>query len=74
MSLNEWNEKSKKIKIRKVTIVETDDKYLLEELKSYKEIKKDIAKELPYAFEINSKNANKVKRNIEKKNHFCILE
>ncbi|OCA96479.1 helicase-associated domain-containing protein [Clostridium beijerinckii] len=74
MSLNEWNERSKKIKIRKVTIVETDDKYLLEELKSYKEIKKDIAKELPYAFEINSKNANKVKRNIEKKNHFCILE
>jgi len=74
MSLKEWNEKSKKIKIRKVTIVETDDKYLLEELKSYKDIKKDISMELPYVFEINSKDANKIKRNIEKKNHFCIIE
>ena len=36
VSLNEWKEKSKKIKIRTVTIVETDDTYLLEELKSYK--------------------------------------
>ncbi|EHJ00385.1 hypothetical protein CDLVIII_3839 [Clostridium sp. DL-VIII] len=74
LSLNEWKDKSKKIKIRKVTIVETDDKYLLEELKNYKEIKKDTLSELPYAFEIDSKAANKVKRNIEKKNHFCIIE
>ena len=74
MSLNEWKEKSKRIKIRTVTIVETDDKYLLEELKNYKTIKNDIVKELPYAFEIDSKAANKVKRNIEKKNHFCIIE
>jgi len=74
LSLNEWKEKSKKIKIRRVTIVETDDKYLLEELKNYKEIKKDTLSELPYAFEIDSKAANKVKRNIEKKNHFCIIE
>lgn len=73
MSLNEWKEKSKKIKIRTVTIVETDDKYLLEELKNYKEIKKDTLSELPYAFEIDSKATNKVKRNIEKKNHFCII-
>lgn len=74
LSLNEWKDKSKKIKIRRVTIVETDDKYLIEELKNYKEIKKDTLSELPYAFEIDSKAANKVKRNIEKKNHFCIIE
>jgi hypothetical protein len=74
ISLNEWNEKSKKIKIRRVTIVETDDKYLLEELKNYKEIKKDTLSEIPYVFEIDSKAANKVKRNIEKRNHFCIIE
>lgn len=74
MSLNQWKEESKKIKIRTVTIVETNDKYLMEELKSYKTINKDIVNELPYVFEIDDKVANKVKRNIEKKNHFCNIE
>jgi DNA-binding transcriptional MerR regulator len=74
MSLKQWEEDSKRIKIRTVTIVETDDKYLLEELKSYKVIKKDIVNELSHVFEIDSKATNKVKRNIEKKNHFCIIE
>ena len=74
MSLRQWKEESKRIKIRTVTIVETDDTYLLEELKSYKTIKNDIVNELPYVFEIDGKDASKVKRNIEKKNHFCIIE
>ena len=74
VSLNQWQEESKRIKIRTVTIVETDDTYLLEELKSYKTIKNDIVNELPYVFEIDSKAASRVKRNMEKKNHFCIIE
>jgi hypothetical protein len=55
------------IKIRKVTIVETDDEYLIEELKSYKSINKSISGDLKYSFEIDSSQANKVKREIEKK-------
>lgn len=65
---------SKRVKIRTVTIVETDDKFLMEELKSYKSINSKIKNELPYVFEIGSNDVNKVKREIEKKNHFCLLE
>lgn len=72
MELEKWKEVSKRIKIRTVTIVETDDKFLFEELKSYKTIKKHIEKDLEYVFEIDEKNASKVKREIEKKGHFCI--
>ena len=74
LTLEGWERESKRIKIRTVTIVETSDKYLLEELKSYKTINNSILKELPYVLEIDGKSANKVKREIEKKNHFCIIE
>lgn len=72
-TLEKWKVDSSKIKIRTVTIVETDDKYLLEELRSYKGINKYIENHLPHAFEIDGRHANKVKREIEKKAHFCIL-
>ncbi|NSW92531.1 MAG: helicase-associated domain-containing protein [Firmicutes bacterium] len=73
LTLEEWERESKRIKIRTVTIIECDDRYLMEELKSYKTINNNILNELPYVFEIDSKSANKVKREIEKKNHFCII-
>lgn len=71
--LEMWKEKSTKIYIRKVTIVETEDVFLMEELKSYKPIKSCIKKDLPYVFEISQDDSIKVKREIEKKNHFCML-
>lgn len=74
LTLQEWERESKRVKIRTVTIVETDDKFLMEELKSYKSINSKIKNELPYVFEIGSNDVNKVKREIEKKNHFCLLE
>lgn len=74
LTLQGWQKASKKIKIRTVTVIETDDKYLIEELKSYKAINKYIVNEVPHVFEINNKDINKVKREIEKKNHFCSLE
>ena len=74
LSLQDWERVSKKIRIRKVTLLETDDEYLLQELKSYKTIKKYITRELTYAFEIDGKAATKLKREIEKKNHFCQIE
>ena len=72
-TLEKWKIDSSKIKIRTVTIVETDDKYLLEELRSYKGINKYIQNQLPHAFEIDECHATKVKREIEKKAHFCLL-
>ncbi|MBU3129312.1 helicase-associated domain-containing protein [Clostridium tagluense] len=72
-TLEKWKQDSSKIKIRTVTIVETEDKYLLEELRSYKGVNKYIENQLPHAFEIDERHANKVKREIEKKAHFCIL-
>jgi len=73
-TLAEWDSESKRIRIRKVTIVETDDRYLMEELKSYKSVRNHIAKELSYAAEIDGNACMKVKREIEKKNRFCIME
>ena len=73
-TLEDWERESERIRIRKITIVETDDKYLMEELKSYKSICKYIQKELAYAAEINGKASTNIKREIEKKNHFCIIE
>ncbi len=73
LTLEKWDSDSRRIRIRNVTIVETDDKYLMEELKSYKTIKNNILDELPYVFEIDGKSANKVKRDIEKKNRFCAI-
>jgi len=73
-TLDEWDRESKRIRIRKVTIIETDDKYLMEELKSSKSIRNYINKELSYAAEIDEKNSMKAKREIEKKNRFCIIE
>lgn len=72
--LEDWDRESKRIRIRKVTIVETDDKYLMEELKSSKSIRNYIQKELTYVAEIDGKSSMKLKREIEKKNHFCIIE
>lgn len=74
ITLRQWEKESKRIKIRKVTIVETDDNFLIEELKSYRNINNNILGHLNYAFEIDSSKCNKVKREIEKKNKFCVLE
>ncbi len=74
MTLQGWERDSKRIRIRTVTIVETDNIYLMEELKSYKAIGSNMLNDLPFVFEIGGKSANKVKREIEKKNHFCLIE
>lgn len=37
-------------------------------------VRNHIVKELPYTMEIDGRSSMKVKREIEKKNHFCIIE
>ena len=74
LTLQNWLTASQKIKIRKVTILETDSDFLLQELMSYKTINKYVVKELPYVCEIDENSLTKLKREIEKKNHFCLKE
>jgi len=74
LTLQEWERDSKKIRIRTVTILEMEDQYLLEELKSYKTIRNHIRNDLSYVLEIDEKSAKKLKREIEKKNRFCLME
>ncbi|MBM7867407.1 hypothetical protein GTO89_11525 [Heliobacterium gestii] len=73
-TLEEWNAASQKIRIRQALILETDDPFVLEELKSDKSLRAHIIKELPYMIELDPKSSMKVKREIEKKNRFCIVE
>ncbi|MBC9785347.1 helicase-associated domain-containing protein [Heliobacterium chlorum] len=73
-TLEEWSQSSQKIRIRKAIILETDDPYVLEELKSYKSLRNHMIKELPYVIELDPKSPIKVKREIEKKNRFCIYD
>lgn len=72
--LQDWAHKSGRIRIRQVTIVETDDPLLLQELLHSKPIRKYVTSELPHAFVINGADAAKVKREIEKRNHLCDLQ
>ncbi len=74
LTLEEWKEESQKIRIRTATILEVDNEYLLEELKSYKTIQKHIRQELPHVLEVEDRAAQKLKREIEKKKRFCLDE
>ena len=74
LTLQNWLTASQKIRIRTVTILETDSDFLLQELMSYKTINKYVVKELPYVCEVDENSLTKLKREIEKKNHFCLKE
>lgn len=73
-TLEDWRRESEKIRIRTITVLEAQDPYLMEELKSYKTIGRHIKNELQYTVEIGKKESKKIKREIEKKGRFCILE
>lgn len=70
-TLQDWDKKSGKIRIRQATIVETDDELLRLELMNSKPIRKHMVNELQNAFEIDAYAASKVKKEIEKRNYFC---
>jgi len=73
-ALLDWEDKSKRIFIRTVTIVETADSYLLEEIKHIKGMGSYIKKEIPYSIEIEKENIKKIKKMIENQKHFCLYE
>ena len=65
-SLDDWQAKVDRVKIRNVTILETDDPVLLEELKHIRGMGSIVYKDLPHAAEISSSEKKRAKTLIEK--------
>lgn len=65
-SLDDWQLKIGRVKIHTLTVLETDDVLLLEEIKHIKGFGSIIKNELPYAIAINSEQQKKAKTLIEK--------
>lgn len=72
-TLESWEKESRRIRIRSVTILEADDPYLIEELKTYKSMEKHMKQDLKHVVEIEKREAKKIKREIEKKGRFCLF-
>lgn len=71
-TFHEWIQQSKRIKIKTVTIIETDDEFLLEEIKNYKTMNTFIKSEIKHALTIDPADIKKVKKLIEKNKRFAI--
>ena len=69
--LEAWRNRSAKIRIRQVMVIETDDENLWLELKHTRSLHKYMPNQQTYLLEIDSSSAAKVKREIEKNRHFC---
>ena len=65
-SLDDWQAKVDRVKICNVTILETDDPVLLEELKHIRGMGSIAYKDLPHAIEISSSEKKRTKTLIEK--------
>lgn len=71
IELEAWRDRSAKIRIRQVMVIETNDENLWLELKNTRSLHKYMPDEPTYLLEIDSSSASKVKREIEKNRHFC---
>jgi ketosteroid isomerase-like protein len=65
-SLDDWQAKVSRVKIRTVTVLETDDALLLEEIKHIKGMDKIVCGDLRNALVIDSDQTKKAKSMIEK--------
>jgi len=65
-SLDDWQLKIGRVKIRTLTVLETDDALLLEEIKHIKGLKNIITSQLRHAIAIDDKQQKKAKTLIEK--------
>lgn len=73
-AFEEWDYQSKRIKIRTVSIVESDDPILLEEIKNYRGMDSLSENQLSSVLILSRGSEKKVKTLIEKNKRFCILE
>lgn len=69
-----WKKDRNKVRIRTVTIIESDDPYIIEELEETMGEGRYVKGTLKHVLEIEKGSEVKVKREIEKKNYFCNVE
>lgn len=70
-AFEDWEEMSGKVRIRTVTILETDDPILLEEIVRYKGMDAYVRDRTAYAAVIDPEGAKKVKTILEKNKRYC---
>lgn len=70
-ALDDWQTQSQRIKIRTVTLLETDDPVLLEEILHYKGMEQLAEERIQAAAVIDQQNAPKIKKLLEKNKRFC---
>ena len=73
-AFTEWEAQSKRIRIRNVSIIESDDAYLLEEIKNYRGMDALTEGRLISVLVLNPGAGKKVKTLVEKNKRFCKLE
>jgi hypothetical protein len=70
-AIHKWKKDSDKVVIRNITVLQTENIELMEELQKDHNIIKYMVNDLACAFEIDPNSASKVKREIEKKEYYC---
>jgi hypothetical protein len=69
----EWESQSERIRIRTITAIETDDHFLLEEIKNYKGMSAITEGSLATVLVLTPGSEKKAKSLIEKNKRFCVL-
>ena len=70
----EWEVQSRRLRIRNVTIIETDDHFLLEEISNYKGMESISQGKIFSALVLVPGSEKKAKGLIEKNKRFCVIE
>ena len=73
-AFSEWEVQSKRIRIRNVTVIETDDHLLLEEISHYKGMKALSEGGVSSVLVLTPGSEKRAKGLIEKNKRFCVLE
>jgi hypothetical protein len=73
-AFEEWEAQSSRVRIRNVAIVETDDVFLLEEIKNYRGMGSLLEGGAKPVLILLPKNEKKAKKLIEKNKRFCVIK
>jgi len=69
--MNKWKRDRDKVVIKNIMVVQMENSELMDELQKELNLKQYMANDLSNAFEINPEAAQKIKREIEKREYYC---
>lgn len=69
--MSKWKRDSDKVVIKNIMIIQMENSELMDELQKELNLKQYMASNLSNAFEISPNAAQKVKREVEKKEYYC---